>query len=70
MGGILKPELDRRDASDRLRRLRQSLEELAKMQEELRVIEAKAAQRNRAHRRMLSQPGPDDHQRARKADGE
>jgi len=48
MGGILKPEQDRQDARDHLRRLRRSLEELAKMQEELRVIEAKAAQRNRA----------------------
>ena len=41
MGGILKPQLDRQDARDRLRRLTQSLEELATMQEELRVIEAK-----------------------------
>lgn len=60
MGDSRKPELDRQDARDRLRRLRQSLEEFAKMQEELRVIEAKAAQRNRAHRRMLSQPGADE----------
>jgi hypothetical protein len=63
--GVPKLELHRQDARNRLGRLRQTLEELAKMQEELRIIEAQAAQRDRAFRQALTQPSADEGQRAR-----
>ena len=61
--GSRKLKLDRQDQRNRLGRLKQIVEQLAKAQEEPRVIEAHTTQRNRAHRRALTQPSSGDNQR-------